>query len=204
MSQQYETAQFMPEPNREELSGELVCYARYGRVPGVAAHGGRHPGQPGQPVGVEMFKTVKQIEPESNAEQAAYSKWLDQTSDRESARNDRLHGAVGVIPTSLWLVLLFSAGVIFGTCCCSPTAASRGSCRPRSWAAWRRSWCRASCSSTCSTARSTTDAGGLKPVAMERTLRMLAQQRDIGGHDAALRRRGQPDQLTRRPTNLLH
>ena len=34
--------------------------------------------------------------------QAAYSKWLDQTSDREAARSDRIHGAVGVIPTPLW------------------------------------------------------------------------------------------------------
>ena len=32
---------------------------------------------------------------------------------REEARTDRIHGAVGVIPTPLWLVLFFSAGLIF-------------------------------------------------------------------------------------------
>jgi CBS domain-containing protein len=39
------------------------------------------------------------------SEQTAYDKWLDQTSAREEARLDRIHGAVGVIPTPLWLVL---------------------------------------------------------------------------------------------------
>ena len=46
-------------------------------------------------------------------EQTAYAKWLDQTSDREVARRDRTHGAAGVIPSSLWIVMLFAAGVIF-------------------------------------------------------------------------------------------
>ena len=35
-------------------------------------------------------------------------------SDREEARNDRLHGAEGIIPTSIWLVLFLIAGVVFG------------------------------------------------------------------------------------------
>src|SRR5262249_47998875 len=45
--------------------------------------------------------------------QSAYDKWLEQTSTREQARQDRVHGAVGVIPTSLWIVLFFIAAVIF-------------------------------------------------------------------------------------------
>ena len=49
----------------------------------------------------------------SASEQAAYGKWLDQTSDREQARNDRLHGAEGITPTSIWLVLFLIAGVVF-------------------------------------------------------------------------------------------
>ena len=43
-------------------------------------------------------------------QQSAYDKWLDQTSAREEARLDRIHGAVGVIPTTLWIVLFFIAG----------------------------------------------------------------------------------------------
>ena len=53
------------------------------------------------------------VEPETASEQAAYGKWLDQTSDREAARHDRIHGAVGVIPTPLWIVLFFISVVIF-------------------------------------------------------------------------------------------
>ena len=53
------------------------------------------------------------VEPQTPTEQSAYDLWLDQTSAREEARSDRIHGAVGVIPTPLWLVLFFSAGLIF-------------------------------------------------------------------------------------------
>ena len=51
--------------------------------------------------------------PEAATEQSAYDKWLDQTSDREEARRDRLHGAEGIIPSSIWLVLFLVAGVVF-------------------------------------------------------------------------------------------
>ena len=57
------------------------------------------------PWSVAMFRTLRTVEPRSASEQAAYGKWLDQRTDRESARADRTHGAEGVIPTPLWLVL---------------------------------------------------------------------------------------------------
>ena len=44
---------------------------------------------------------------ESASQQSAYDKWLDQTSTREEARRDRVHGAAGVIPSPLWIVLFF-------------------------------------------------------------------------------------------------
>ena len=43
----------------------------------------------------------------------AYAKWLDQRAERQSARADRTHGAEGVIPVPLWIVLLLSAAIIF-------------------------------------------------------------------------------------------
>jgi hypothetical protein len=46
-------------------------------------------------------------------EEAAYGKWLDQTSDREEARRDRVHGAEGIIPNSVWIVLFLTAGIVF-------------------------------------------------------------------------------------------
>jgi hypothetical protein len=56
---------------------------------------------------------LQEVEPESAIEQSAYDKWLEQTSAREEARLDRIHGAVGVIPSPLWIVLFFISAVIF-------------------------------------------------------------------------------------------
>ena len=65
------------------------------------------------PWSVRLFQTLERVAPKTPAEQSAYDKWLDQTSTREQARQDRIHGAVGVIPSPLWIVLCFIAGVIF-------------------------------------------------------------------------------------------
>ena len=91
--QQFETAQFLPVAARKRLSGELVCYGRdvvYSEWP--AMRNGTL-GNVANPWGVAMFRTMQQIEPKSASEQAAYSKWFDQRSDREDARADRTHGA---------------------------------------------------------------------------------------------------------------
>jgi uncharacterized membrane protein len=110
--QQFETAQFLPESSRERLSGELVCYARW------VVHHEWPDMEAGKsdllnPWGIALFRTIRETDPKSIPEQTAYEKWLDQTSDREVARRDRTHGAAGVIPSSLWIVMLFSACVIF-------------------------------------------------------------------------------------------
>jgi hypothetical protein len=65
------------------------------------------------PWGSQLFQTLRTVDPKTTAEQSAFDAWLSQTSDRESARNDRIHGAVGVIPTPLWIVLFFISGLIF-------------------------------------------------------------------------------------------
>ena len=59
------------------------------------------------------FALCKPFSPDTAVEEFAYDKWLDQTSAREEARRDRIHGAVGVIPAQLWIVLFFIAAVIF-------------------------------------------------------------------------------------------
>jgi hypothetical protein len=114
VAQQYETAQLLPPEVRSELSGDLVCYARSVINTEWPAMEDGTQGNNLNPWGAEMFRTIRTLDPQSPSEQAAYSKWLDQVSDREAARNDRIHGAVGVIPGPLWMVLLLSATVIFG------------------------------------------------------------------------------------------
>ena len=113
VTQQVETAQFLPSTATGELSAELTCYARY--VVGVEWPQMEASELQNQvnPWGVAMFKTLQGVQPESASEQAAYSKWLDQTSDRESARLDRVHGAEGVLPWILWVALILTAVIIF-------------------------------------------------------------------------------------------
>jgi len=111
--QQVETAQFLKGPVARELTGELVCYGRsviYAEWP--RSESGVQ-GDEINPWGAELFRTFKTVQPATPSEEAAYGKWLDQTSDREAARIDRIHGAVGVIPTPLWVVLLLISIVVF-------------------------------------------------------------------------------------------
>jgi hypothetical protein len=113
IAEEFETAQLMPPAARGRFSGELICYARSvvhqewpRMVSGTLGNGHN-------PWGIAMFQTLKTVEPRSPVEQAAYSKWLDQRTDREGARADRTHGAEGVIPTPLWIVLFLTALIIF-------------------------------------------------------------------------------------------
>jgi hypothetical protein len=111
--QQYETAQFLPAPIRERVSGELVCYGRH------VVHqewprledGGSAPTI--NPWSLALFQSLRTAQPQAATEQSAYDKWLDQTSDREEARRDRVHGAAGIIPTSIWIVLFLTGAVVF-------------------------------------------------------------------------------------------
>jgi hypothetical protein len=113
MSQQVETAQFFPVEARQRLTGELVCYGR------SVVHGEWARMEAGvqrdtvNPWGVALFRTLQGVKPGTAAEQSAFDKWLEQTSAREEARLDRIHGAVGVIPVPLWIVLFLISGVIF-------------------------------------------------------------------------------------------
>jgi hypothetical protein len=112
VGQQFETAQFLPVDVRRRLGEELVCYGRsvtYLEWPRMEAG---TEGDAINPWASALFKTLKTTEPRSASEQSAYDKWLDQTADREAARNERIHGADGVIPGPLWLVLITIAALI--------------------------------------------------------------------------------------------
>ena len=113
VAQQVETAQLLPPAVSGELTSELVCYAR--SVAGVqwARMQAGTLGEDLNPWSVKLFETLKRADPQTATEQAAYSKWLDERSAREEARDDRVHGATGVIPTPLWLVLFFTSALIF-------------------------------------------------------------------------------------------
>ena len=112
VAQQVETAQLFPGAAVGDLTGGLVCYGRsvageeWDRMESGTL------GDTVNPWAAELFRTLETVEPDSASQQSAYDKWLEQTSAREEARNDRIHGAAGVIPTPLWIVLFFITAVI--------------------------------------------------------------------------------------------
>ena len=113
LQQQFENAQSLPPAIRSRVPGELVCYGRsvvHQEWPRLNAG---TEGDAINPWSVTLFRSLKLAEPRTASEQSAYDKWLDQTSERELARRDRVHGAAGIIPTSIWLVLFLIAGVVF-------------------------------------------------------------------------------------------
>src|SRR5215213_7726299 len=110
--QQFETAQFLPTDVRDRLAGAIECYGRsviheeWPRMEEGSDGSAINPWAP------RLFELLRSTTPRTAAEQSAYGKWLDQTSDREAARHDRIHGAAGIIPFALWLVLFLSAALI--------------------------------------------------------------------------------------------
>jgi hypothetical protein len=113
LAQQFETAVLLPPAASDRLTGEIVCYGRsvvYEEWPQMAEGTG---GDTINPWAVALFRSARVARPTNAVEEAAFGKWLDQTSDREEGRSDRLHGAEGIIPTSIWIVLILIAGVVF-------------------------------------------------------------------------------------------
>jgi Protein of unknown function (DUF4239) len=113
LQQQYETAQFLPTAVQQRLEGGLICYGRYVVNQEWPRMEAGSQGDTVIPWAVALFRGLKAAEPVSATSQSAYDNWLDQTSDREEARRDRVHGATGIIPGSIWLVLFLTAGVLF-------------------------------------------------------------------------------------------
>jgi hypothetical protein len=111
--QQIETAQFMPPATAQTLTGQLVCYARFVSGTEWPAMEAGTLGDAINPWGLEMYRTMKATRARTAPEQSAYDRWMDQTSDREEARHSRVHGAEGIIPVPLWIVLFGISGVIF-------------------------------------------------------------------------------------------
>ena len=181
VNQQYETAQFMPADARGRLSGELVCYARavvhqeWPRMESGSL------GNAVNPWGVAMFRTIRTVEPATASQQTAYDKWFDERSDREAGRADRIHGAAGVIPAPLWIVLFVSAGIIFAFMLLFADSAERA-------------FVQATMIGGVAVVISSTllllwfmdnpyhgGVGGLRPVAMERALDLLRQEAAVVG-----------------------
>jgi hypothetical protein len=184
--QQFETAQFLPVNVRQRLTGELICYGRSvvsqewpGMEDGTLDAGIN-------PWGVALFASLKLAKPKTSEEDAAYGKWLDQTSDREEARRDRVHGAAGIIPNSIWLVLFFTASIVFAFMLFFADRAERAISQ-----AMLIGSATAVVTATLLAIHALDNpyrpgVGSLQPVAMERSLAILDEARDVVNDSAAL------------------
>src|SRR3954451_17624706 len=133
------------------------------------------------PWGVALFRSLRNVEPRTPSQQAAYSKWLDQRFDRETARAVRIHAASSVIPAPLWLVLYVTALLIVGFMLFFAGSGERVIVQ-----ATLIGTVVAVMVATILLIRFLDNpygdgVGSLKPVAMERTLRLLDQERRIIG-----------------------
>src|SRR3954453_421058 len=179
--QQYEGAHLLPPAQGRRLAAELSCYGR------SVVHQERPRMQDGPqtdamtPWGVALFRSLRNVEPRTASEQAAYSKWLDQRLDRETARATRIHGASSVIPTPLWLVLYVTAVLIIGFMLFFADSGERAVVQATLIGTVVAVMVAMLLVIRFPDSPYRGGVGSLKPVAMERTLRLLDQERRIIG-----------------------
>jgi hypothetical protein len=186
IAQQIQTAQQLPPAVSADLTGELVCYARsvinaeWPRMVNGTL------GDDINPWGVAMFITLRDVELDTPTREAAYGKWLDHTADREEARQARIHGAAGVMPSPLWIALFFISAIVFAYIFGFADSAER---------AWVQSLFMGSVVAVITTMLLLLtfldepfrgDVGGLEPDAMRRTERLIAQQLAVLDADIVL------------------
>jgi hypothetical protein len=181
VGQQVETAQFFPAGTAGELTGELVCYGRSVANDEWERMEAGTIGDRINPWGVALFETVRTIEPQRASEQSAYDKWLDLTFSREEARLDRIHGAEGVIPTPLWIVLFFISVVVFVYVLFFADSGERAVTQSLLMGAVTSVIVTLLLLLTFLDSPFQRGVGGLQPVAMERTLRIIDEALRLTG-----------------------
>jgi len=184
--QQIETAQILPPEVGAGLTGHLVCYARsviheeWGRMEDGTL------GDDINPWGIAMFGTLQDVELATPQQEAAYGKWLDQTSTREQARQERIHGAAGVMPTPLWIAIFFISAVVLAYLLGFADSSERS---------WVQGMFMGGVVAVIVTMLLLlsfmddpfgADAGGLQPTAMERTERLIDQALVVIGGDVTV------------------
>ena len=194
VAQQHEVAHLLPSAAGRRLASELVCYGRSVVHQEWPRMRDGTQTDAANPWGVALFRTLRAIEPATASQEAAYAKWLDQRLAREAARSARIHGAVGVIPGPLWLVLFVIAALILGFMLLFADSGERA-------------FVQATLIGTVVAVMASTllvisflnhpyrsGLGSLEPTAMQRALRILDQERRIVGDATAVPcdRRGRP------------
>ena len=141
-----------------------------------------------------MFRTLRAVELDTPQQESAYDQWLEQTSAREIGRQDRIHGAAGVMPTPLWIALFFISAIVLVFLFGFADSSER---------AWVQGLFMGGVVSVVVTMLLLLgflddpfqdSVGGLQPVAMERSVRIIDQALEVDRHPDhdPVRRRGRP------------
>ena len=186
VAQQIQTAQTLPADVGAPLTGQLVCYARWVIDDEWPRMENGTLGEDINPWGAAMFQTLQDVELGSPQQEAAYGKWLDQTSDREAARQARIHGSAGLMPTPLWIALFFISAIVLAYILGFADSSER---------VWVQGMFMGSVVAVITTMLLLLafldkpyrgDVGGLQPVAMERTVLLIDQQLAVIGGDLTI------------------
>ena len=186
VAQQIQTAQTLPADVGAPLTGQLVCYARWVIDDEWDRMENGTLGEDINPWGAAMFQTLQNVELGSPQQEAAYGKWVDQTSDREAARQARIHGSAGLMPTPLWIALFFISAIVLAYILGFADSSER---------VWVQGMFMGSVVAVITTMLLLLafldqpyrgDIGGLQPVAMERTELLIDQQLAVIGGDLTM------------------
>ena len=98
----------------EVHAGQLECYGRYVVHQEWPRMERETIGDTINPWALALFRSLKGARARGRDRAVGLTKsgWTS-TSVREAARLDRIHGAVGIIPTSIWIVLFLTGSVVF-------------------------------------------------------------------------------------------
>ena len=114
VAQQFQIAQLFPVAARAPLSERARLLRAQRRLPGVAADAvglGRRPDQPLERHHVPHAPGLSSRRRPRNRRRTGSGSTSRPTA--QTGRSDRTHGAEGVIPAPLWIVLFLSAAIIF-------------------------------------------------------------------------------------------
>jgi hypothetical protein len=115
----YRNAQLFEPETRDQLKGELICYARAVIDDGWRAMREQQASSPRVDEWVQRLEvTADQADISQPHEAVGYQAFLEESSERRDGRRGRLSEAAPFVPTPMWMALSLGAVLLIGYACC--------------------------------------------------------------------------------------